>query len=299
MQSHALRDCGLASFTTWNVGGTAEWLLLPEREEDLVWIARKFCGERVPFEILAGGSNVLIADGLIRTPIVHTVSVKGMNVSVEGKEVYLECDAGVNLKDLFNLSMREGWSGLEFAVGIPGTLGGALMGNAGTSSGSISSIVASVKTVELDGTVRLRRAEDLVWGYRESAVSSGSARIISQVVLRLCVSDRATVLGKARRAAFGRAKQPRCAKTAGCVFKNTESQSAGELLDMAGCKGLSVGGAVVSPIHANFIENRGGCKASDIVKLILTCRRRVEEMFGVRLQLEIKTIGFPEDVFDG
>ena len=87
MQSHALRDCGLVSFTTWNVGGTAEWLLLPEREEDLVWIARKFCGERVPFEILAGGSNVLIADGLIRTPIVHTVSVKGMNVSVEEKEV--------------------------------------------------------------------------------------------------------------------------------------------------------------------------------------------------------------------
>jgi UDP-N-acetylmuramate dehydrogenase len=207
-------------------------------------------------------------------------------------DVLIVCGAGVDLRKIFALTIREGWSGLEFAAGIPGTVGGALMGNAGTRYGDIASAVRSARVVKADGTAENLNKDEINWGYRRSSLSEGEPLVISRVELALRESVREEVISSARLAIASRSLQPAGVRTAGCVFKNPPGERAGKLLDEAGCKGLSSGGARVSPVHANFIENCAGATAADIVKLAIECRQRVFERFGISLQFEIRSFGF-------
>lgn len=292
-------DCSVAPLTTWGVGGVAKLIFSPKNEDELVHAAQWLFSEGLDFFTLAGGSNTLVADGYIDRPFIHMKSLGGIAFHEEDEDVFLECAAGVDLKTVFAKSLREGWSGLEFAAGIPGTVGGALMGNAGTSGGDIGNIVHRVRSIEHGGTHKIWQRDDIEWAYRKSSLSDDPQRIISGATLKLKRSDREAVLSKAKGLLMDRKKQPLGRKTAGCVFKNPVDASAGKLIDMAGCKNLTIGGARVSPVHANFIENFADCSAKDIVKLAFLCKNKVYDKFDVVLDFEIKFVGFSANLLNG
>ncbi|MDR3322171.1 MAG: UDP-N-acetylmuramate dehydrogenase [Synergistaceae bacterium] len=288
------RAAPLAELTTWGVGGTAGALLSPRGEDQLIFILKWLYSEGLRPYILGGGSNTLAADGEIDIPVILTRGMSSVKVERKNDAIYMTCGAGVELREIFARCSSEGWSGMEFAAGIPGTIGGALMGNAGTPGGDIASVVNSVRVVDSRGLVSDLGKSDVEWGYRRSSLSEGGPLFISLVVLKFSASTKEAVRAGAKLASEARKSQPLGARTAGCVFKNPLGDSAGRLLEMSGCKGLYVGGARVSPIHANFIENYEDSTAMDIAKLAVTCRRRVYEAFGVLLGYEIKSFGFPE-----
>jgi UDP-N-acetylmuramate dehydrogenase len=252
------------------------------------------------FFTLGGGSNVLIGDGVIDIPVLRTTETRDLRVSVDGENVFIDCAAGTKLSEVLALTIKEGWSGLEFAAGIPGTVGGALSGNAGTLRGAMDKSVVMVQTVEEDGSKHEWKADDMKWGYRRCGLLENTSRVVIGAKLKLSLSDRGLVLAAVKEALESRGLQPCGHRTAGCVFKNPQGHSAGMLLDRAECKGLVVGGARVSAAHANFIENMGACSARNIMQLALICKKRVFEMFGVTLSFEIKTLGIQEeDIYVG
>lgn len=282
----------LSDLTTWRVGGRAKTLVAPLCEESLVLSVKWLSSEADDFYVLGGGSNTLVADGEIDTPVLLTTGMSKVEICRSGSDIFVKCGAGACLREIFMLAVREGWSGLEFAAGMPGTIGGALVGNAGTPLGDISSIVESVRVVRSGGVVENLKGNDIEWGYRKSGLMDGDAGVISMAVLKLRESAKDIVASNVMAAVKNRRSQPIGAKTAGCVFKNPPGDSAGRLLDVSGCKGLLVGGARVSPLHANFIENHAMSSAEDILNLAMTCRQKVRDMFGINLQFEIKAVGF-------
>ncbi|MDL2263376.1 UDP-N-acetylmuramate dehydrogenase [Synergistaceae bacterium OttesenSCG-928-I11] len=284
----------LAPLTTWGIGGVSRFFLAPRNEEELAAVISLLDREGERFHVLGGGSNLLINDGTIETPVLHTALMNAINVVVESGKILLECGAGTNLKQIFRLALDEAWSGLEFLAGIPGTVGGALMGNAGTKHGTIAESVVAVRTVEANGALLDWDANDIEWGYRTSPFPNLGGRVIVKAVFSLRQSEKEQVLERVKMAITERKSQPHGVKTAGCVFKNPQGDTAGRLLDRSGCKGLSVRGAVVSRKHANFFENAGGATADDMVELVRLCGKRVYDAFGVELKLEIKTMGFEE-----
>ena len=292
-------DRPLAPLTTWDVGGTAQIMIAPRRTEELVLALRWLYSCSSLFAVLGGGSNVLVSDGVIDTPIVYTGALKEFETSVKDGHVFILCGAGVPLKKLFAMAINEGWSGLEFAAGIPGTIGGAVAGNAGTAQGAVASVVEEIETVGAGGSKSRWGCSDITWGYRRCSLMDEKPCVISSVTLKLKLSERSAVAARARLSGRDRRKQPVGVKTAGCVFKNTPHESAGKLLDCSGCKGLTVGGARVSHKHANFIENYECSSASDIAELVIQCRNMVQKKFNVLLQFEIKPMGFPADFFGG
>jgi UDP-N-acetylmuramate dehydrogenase len=277
--------------TTLGIGGKFLDLLVPEDGNELSLMMRRIHSEGRSFSVLGGGSNVLVTDEDMETPVILTTSMKSVRINREGERLLVTCGAGVALRDLMAMTLREGWSGLEFAPGIPGTVGGAVVGNAGSRYGTIGQSVHSVRLMRPGGASTEIGGEDIEWGYRMSGLQREELSIVWEVAFSFRESDRNAVLAEAKRSAAIRGMQPVGRRTAGCVFMNPPEDSAGRLLDLAGCKGLSVGGAVVSDIHANFIENAEGASAADVAKLADVCRERVSDIFGVRLRFELKSIG--------
>lgn len=281
-----------APLTTWGVGGAPKCLVTPgmaDIAEALCWLI----GEGVAFEVLGGGSNVLIADGELPVALLATGGLDMMEVSLYGEKIAITCGAGVKLRSLAALCAKSGWSGLEFVSGIPGSVGGAAAGNSGTRRGAINEAVTRIQTAGPDG-LRVWEANEIAWGYRSCSLAGRPNTLITSVTLELAVSTADAVRARVREVAAERAAQPLGKNTAGCVFKNPPGDSAGRLLDMSGCKELSIGGARVSPKHANFIESAAGATADDILSLSLLCRRRVHEVFGIKLAYEVKFIGIDE-----
>lgn len=288
-------DRRLAPFTTWGVGGMPRFFVTPRSKGDTASAVQWLFGENIGIEVLGGGSNVLIADGDLPLALLHMRELSVVTPLIRGEDIFVRCGAGVALRSVFSLALRSAWSGLEFAVGIPGTIGGAIMGNAGTRAGDMRGVVFEVQTVENDGSLRIWPAEEIEWAYRRCGLASEPGRILTEATLRLKSSSRGALIDMVKAAAASRRGQPSGAKTAGCVFKNPPGDSAGRLLDIAGCKLFSFGDARVSPVHANFIENLANCSADDILSLAQLCRRRVHERFGVLLEFEVKFIGVPAE----
>ena len=280
-----------ADLTTLGIGGEIRMLLEPRSESGLISMIRRLRMEGSSFLVIGGGSNVLMTDGVLETPIILTAGINEVSVREDGDVIFVSCGSGVRLKDVLAVTLREGWSGLEFAAGIPGTVGGAIMGNAGTPRGEICSSVHSVRASNCEGIVSDFGEGSIEWGYRKCSLSDEKPIVVSSVMFRLRRSTRESVIEEAARAANDRRNQPSGRMTAGCVFRNPPGDSAGRLLELAGCKGMKVGGAAVSEVHANFIENFGGATASDFASLALRCREKVMERFGIRLRFEITTIG--------
>jgi UDP-N-acetylmuramate dehydrogenase len=266
-------------------------LFAPFTKADLTAVMKWIGDCGMDFYVLGGGSNVLITDEVLETPVVLTTGMTGISVRRENGVVFLDCAAGTPLKEVLSLCVKNGWSGLEFAAGIPGTVGGAIAGNAGAANWFIGSAVESVTSVERGGAVVKWSAGEITWGYRKCSLFGDGGRVAQSVSFMLRESERGKVARSVKEAMESRKTQPAASRTAGCVFRNPPLDSAGRLLDAAGCKGMKMGGAKVSEAHANFIENVGECTAHDILSLALTCKKMVRDAFGTSLCFEIKTIG--------
>lgn len=277
----------LAQLSTLGVGGTAELYAEPSSPEDIVAVisAARMIG--VPIYIVGGGSNVLFPDGLLKGILLSSRGLRRVVWHDDDARVSAEVQAGASLTMLTVESARRKLSGLEFAFGIPGTIGGALAGNAGAGGRSIGERLLSVTSLESDGSTVERFAGEFSYSYRNFPLAVGG-RFFLSCIISFDRSSADEIDAETERFRAARSNQPKGVRSAGCSFKNPPGDSAGRLLDMCGCKGMIRGGAAVSEQHANFIVNRGGASASDVIFLMNECRRRVFELTGVSLDSEIK-----------
>ena len=235
-----------------------------------------------PYRVLGGGSNLVVADEGLDELVINTGSLKAVTIREDG---VVTAEAGANLIHTAVLCGRAGWRGLESAVGIPGSIGGAAVMNAGAYGFSISDVVREI--VVFDGAGRaMDPPEGWRFRYRGSSIPEGAA--VASLTMQLERGDPQTLREEAQRLAQKRvASQPR-GRNAGCVFKNPGRGPAGRLIDELGLKGTRLGGAVVSPRHANFVVNEGGATAADVLGLLELVHERVLAQAGVDLELEVK-----------
>ncbi len=281
----------LSRYTSFRIGGPARLLFRAEGTEEMekaISLARE---EGVPWIILGGGTNVLVADeGFPGLVVVNACG--GIELEEKGEEATLRAGSGVRLARIARLTAEKGWKGLEWAEGIPGTIGGAIVGNAGAFGGCMADVLESVEILREDGErVRLEPGE-LAFSYRDSAFKS---RLRGSVILaaefNLVRGDAAELRKKVFRYRRERkAKQPR-EPSAGSVFKNPPGQYAARLIEEVGLKGCRIGDACFSPVHANFIVNLGQARASDVLRLMELAVERVYREFGLKLEPELEFIG--------
>ena len=278
----------LSRYTTWRIGGPADLMVTPRSLAEIRTCLAWAQARGLPVTALGAGSNVLVRDGGVRGLVLRLAH--GLN-RIEALEGQLRLGAGVLLPALLRVAVRRGWRGLEFAAGIPGTVGGAVLMNAGTPEGAIGSRVQEVTLLDRSGELRTLKAGELVFSYRNSNLQG--AGLVIEVALTVEPGGDPAVIAREieDRLQKRRQKQPRL-PSAGSVFKNPpQGPPAGWLIERVGARGLRRGGAMVAPEHANFIVNAGGARAEEVLWLIEEVRRRVKETFGVDLELEVVVLG--------
>jgi len=290
-------NVALAPLTTFRVGGPAEWLLETRSSDEVVLALRLAHDAAVPTTILGGGSNVLVSDRGVRGLVIRP---RAGEVRAED-DGHIRADAAVTINGLVRWTINHGRAGLEAWAGTPGTVGGAIFGNAHFGGRLIGDLVTSVRLASRDGAIEDVDAAAMAFGYDRSRLQDSGETLLS-AVFRLSAGEPASLRETARASlAFRKRTQPLDSPSAGCVFQNPEPGrdhvpdgtpwSAGALVDRAGLKGQSIGGARVSPTHGNFIVNDGTATAADIKRLIDKCRHEVRERFGVELREEIVYLG--------
>lgn len=285
----------MSRHTSYRIGGTADALAVPADRQDLIGLLQEVRRRGLAYVILGGGTNLLVRDGGYRGVIISLERLKAMSVareyrSVGGAFAVVQAEAGAPLPKLLQFCAERGLAGLEFSAGIPGTVGGAVCMNAGTAQGEIGGLVDTVTLVTGAGEELHRRHDEMAFAYRTANVQPGQVVVEAKLILRLGERDgikaRIKELMDQRRE-----RQPWGLPNAGSVFKNPQDEAAGKLIESAGLKGTTVGGAQVSKKHGNFIVNLGSATAADILKLMELVRERVLEVHKVRLEPEIKIIG--------
>jgi UDP-N-acetylenolpyruvoylglucosamine reductase len=284
-------DRPLARFTTVRTGGSADYLARPETTAELVELLSWARQAEVGVGIIGSGSNLLVSDDGFR----------GLALKLDGEFSEIERDGdtvslggAVRLPSAAAKSVQWGLSGLEFGVNIPGTAGGAVRMNANAYGGRLADVIESVELCDADG-VRRVGTEALGFGYRSSSLEPD--QVVARVDFHLSPDSPEAIRERlAEMRAWRKETQPSGIKTFGSTFKNpdvpaAEGMSAGQLLDRAGCRGLTVGDARFSEVHANFIENMGDATTADVVAVMATGRERVEEEFGVSLEPEVQVLG--------
>lgn len=283
-----LDDAPLAAYCTWRTGGHADRLYLPTTMAEAQQAYRQCLEAGQTPIVIGGGSNVLIADEGVRSAVIRLAD-NFVGVTVEGEQV--TALAGTRLSQLVQRALEQGLGGLEFAHGIPGTVGGAAVMNAGCFGGQISEHLVSVTVIDRRGEIVERPTEDLAYRYRHSALQ-GAGEVVLAATFRFERRDPATTRAElARLKAERSAKQPLAQLTGGSTFRNPPGDYAARLLEAAGLKGVRCGNAEVSPRHANFIVNLGGATATEIYTLIGHMRERVRTVFGIDLKAEVVLIG--------
>jgi len=278
-------ECALAPLTTWRIGGPAELLAVPADREDLRCAVACAAALRLPWRVLGRGSNLLVRDEGVRGLVLRLHRALG-DLRVEPP--CLEAGAGVSLPVLARRTAALSLSGLEFAAGIPGTLGGAIVMNAGWHEHEIGAVVQHVETLEPGGEVRIRPAAECGFGYRRSRFRGGAA-IVLGARLALVPGPRAEIEARlAHHAASRKAHQPTELPSCGSVFLKPAGDFAGRLIEQAGLKGRRVGDVQVSPKHANFFVNLGAGTAADALALVDEVERAVLARHGVRLEREFE-----------
>ncbi len=275
----------LARYTTFKVGGPADYFLCPESQQSLLEVLDFLEGEDIAYLPLGGGSNLLVRDGGFRGAV---LSLAGLSsVALEGE--LLVAEAGVSISRLLSFCSERGLSGLEFLVGVPATVGGAVVMNAGAFGREIKDVLEGV-LVYHQGELEYYRRDDLTFFYRGLSLPRGS--LVVSATFRLHPAPREEI--KAQMARFfgsRKEKQPLSYPSAGSVFKNPSPAPAGFLIEAAGLKGVHCGGAEFSSKHANFIVNKGGACAQDILTLMELARERVFREFGITLEEEVRIVG--------
>ena len=287
-EEQVLTDESMARHTTFRIGGNADVFVLPASIEELLAVLKLTKRYSVPLTVLGNGSNVLVRDGGIRGAVV-SFGKPFSYIEMEG--AHIKAGAGTMLGTVSLFAANHALSGLEFAVGIPGSLGGAVFMNAGAYDGEMSQVISEVTAVTPEGEIRRYRTKEMDFSYRHS-VFQQNGHIICEIELTLRESKAAAIQEKM--AEFTRRrmeKQPLDKPSAGSTFKRPPGFFAGTLIDEAGLKGFTVGGAQVSGKHAGFVINKGGATAADVLSLIEEIQRRIEEKNGIRLTPEIRIIG--------
>jgi len=274
----------LAKHTTFKIGGPADLFYEAKTEEELIKVVRLSGKVGVPYFLLGGGSNTLFSDEGLRG-----IVIKVANTQYAIRNTRITSGAGVSLGKLVKIAAQSSLSGLEFAVGIPGTVGGAIRGNAGTATEWIDKTVDWVKILDKEGKIKILNFKDCQFGYRESRFKS-SKEVILEAAFKLHRRSQKEIYKKMRNYLEKRACQPKL-PSAGCVFKNPPSESAGRLIELCGLKGKQIGKAQISPLHSNFIVNLGGATCQDVLKLISLAKKEVKKRFKIELREEIKIVG--------
>ncbi len=275
----------LSKVTSFQTGGNADVLILPNSEEALQAMLSVCKQQGLRYHVIGNGSNLLVSDSGVRGVVFRIgAPMAKTEVLEDGK---IRCEAGASLTALCNFAWKHGLSGLEFAYGIPGSAGGAAYMNAGAYGGEMRDVLLSCRHIAPDGTVGTFTGEDLQLDYRKS-VYSGRDYIITELLLQLQPGDpeaiRAAMEDKMRRR---KEKQPLEYPSAGSTFKRPVGYFAGALIEACGLKGLTVGGAQVSEKHAGFVINKGGATTADILELIRRVQETVYTEKGVQLQTEV------------
>ena len=274
-------DEPMSKHTTFRTGGNADFLVVPQNKQEMIGLLKL----NVEKTIIGNGSNLLVKDGGIRGLVIKTTSLK--NDTVDDDIIIAE--AGVLLSKLSNIAKENGLTGLEFACGIPGTLGGAVMMNASAYGGETSNVVIETEYADLNGNVY--KTTEHNFGYRKS-MFTGSEYTILESKLKLEHGNKEEIENKMKELMKSRnEKQPVNMPSAGSTFKRPEGYFAGKLIEDSGLKGYKIGGAEVSTLHAGFVVNDGNATSEDILKLIKYIQNKVKNEFGVELEPEVKIIG--------
>ena len=293
-QGSLLKNEAMAKHTSYGIGGPAKAYVKPKDEVDLANILKFASKHKISTFFIGSGSNILVSDDGI-DGIVITLGKSLKKLIIKGTSVY--CQSGVMLGKFVKECISRSLSGVESLIGVPGTVGGAIIMNAGAFGSEISNYLKKVTVMTMSGQLKSYKVDDIHFSYRNSSFQNNEILISAE--FELIQSDKKSVVEKKSIASGGRKKsQPLKYRSAGSIFKNPDEGAAGFYIDKAGLKGSKSGDAEISPIHANFFVNHGSAKASDIVELIRLARKTVKEKFGIMLELEIKTLGFKPGTFE-
>ncbi len=274
--------------TTFRIGGPADYYIIPRSAEETARVLAACKEWKVPFYILGNGSNLLVGDGGYRGAIIQ-IFKNLSDISVEGEE--LTAQAGALLSKIARVALEHSLTGFEFAAGIPGTLGGAAVMNAGAYGGEMKDVLEEVTVLTKEGELRTLKKDELHMGYRSSAIMR-EGYIVLEAKLRLKQGEPEKIAGRMEELKEKRvSKQPLEYPSAGSTFKRPEGYFAGKLIMDAGLRGFSVGDAQVSEKHCGFVINRGEATASQVKELMEQVSAKVESMFGVRLEPEVRMLG--------
>jgi UDP-N-acetylmuramate dehydrogenase len=288
--SGKMLDEEMKEHTSMRVGGRADILLSPSDVEEIREILALVRKNEIPLFVLGEGTNVIVRDNGIRGAVVSMKSFRDTRVLESSDRTAVKAGAGLNLSALMNLCVKEGFSGMEDGAGIPGSLGGAVMMNAGAKSWEMKDSVTSVTVINDAGEVFPVPKKDIQFEYRSARLPQKG--IVLEVVLSFRKEDRGVIQGRFRSNMEQRRKtQPLSFPSAGSIFKNPEGLPAGRIIDDLGLKGYSIGGAKVSELHANFIVNKGEATAEDIIHLIEHIEKTVYQETGIILEREVCIIG--------
>lgn len=286
-RENVLADEPMSRHTTFKVGGNADWFLLPKSKEQLLKTLEAVYGMELPCFTLGNGSNLLVGDKGIRGAVVCLKNMDSINIC--GDEIYAE--AGAILSRVSTAAVGAGLTGTEFSSGIPGSVGGAVFMNAGAYDHELKEIIKSVEYMDMQGNFYEVPGEECEFGYRTSKFADGDY-IILGCTLKLKPGNVDEIKAKIADYTQRRvSKQPIDKPSAGSTFKRPTGYFAGTLIEQAGLKGYSIGGAQVSEKHAGFVINTGGATAEDVLNLIEHIKKTVFEKFGVMLEPEVKMIG--------
>ncbi|MCD8316190.1 MAG: UDP-N-acetylmuramate dehydrogenase [Eggerthellaceae bacterium] len=281
----------MAAHTTYRIGGPARFLV---RVNSVGALSRLICvcnENSVSYMPIGRGSNLLVSDEGYRG-VVIMLGRDFRQTNVDRDSSTITVGAGVPLSAAVQEAFQKNLSGLEFAVGTPGSMGGAVRMNAGSAKEWMGSVITSVTTIRPDGQLHKYAASDIDWGYRSTSIPEDE--VVVECELRLSEADPFFIRGKMEANLSRRkASQPLNERSCGSVFRNPEGgKSAGQLIDSLGLKGMSCGDAQISEMHANFIINKGSAKAADVVRLIQFVQSKVYESYGITLKPEVRFVGF-------
>ena len=274
--------------TTFRIGGPADYFLLPSSEEELSGILKICKNEELPYFILGNGSNLLVSDEGYRGVIIQLYRNYG-DITVKGNEIH--ATAGALLSQIAAAAKNASLTGFEFAGGIPGTLGGAVVMNAGAYGGELKDVLKEAVVMDREGNIFTVPVEKLAMGYRTSLVKT-AGYLVLEVVISLKKGSQEEIRDTMKDLADRRiSKQPLEYPSAGSTFKRPEGYFAGKLIMDAGLRGYQVGGAQVSEKHCGFVINKGNATAADVCRLMADVQAKVQEQFGVTLEPEVKFLG--------
>ena len=293
--SLCLMNESLKKHTTYGIGGPADLMIFPKSKQDLIKVIEIINKNKIQLTILGSGSNVLVSDNGIRGAV---ISLKNSlkKIEVDNNILYAEC--GTMLGKIVKHAVKNNLIGLENLNGVPGTLGGALIMNAGAWGGEISENLIHVEVINSKSEIQKIQKKDLNFSYRQSSFNKDD--ILLSAKFNLKKADKDIIKENFIEAQSGRKKsQPLNKRSAGSLFKNPKNNSAGKLLDEAGLKGFSIGDAKISEKHANFFINDGDATSKDMLMLIKKAHKDVKDKFNVNLSLEVKLMGFNEKEIEG